>query len=426
MFACLRGSLGLLLSLILGAAGCESRSGQASGSSRANESTEAAVTVLLGKLERGAVSNRLGVDATLEAVAKADYHGRIAGVVEKVLKREGDKVTRGEAVILLEDVDLTLHVEIRTILHAQAVIRVQQADVARSEGEKLARQKEILFEKAKKLYDRAEKLSTGSTSGIVSSEELETKGFDLEDARIAYETCSLQKRKYELDYSQRVEEKKLQAVELKTAKYNLSRTVLSSPIDGVISHLRLKRGEPVSTTQKAFSVVDLSRLEARLHVPQVELERIREGQSVILECEVFPGKRFQGKVEVIIPVVEERGAVDVLVSISDSSHFLKPGMFVNGHVVLETRENAILVPKKAVSYENQQPVIFLVRESIAHRYVVTKGFSTRDAIEVVSLTAFDGTEIHLEAPTSLEDDLGALVLVGHDNLKEGSRVESQR
>ena len=94
VFVWLRGSLGFLLLLILGVA-CDSRPGQASAARLANESIEAAVPVRLGKLERGAVSNRLAVDATLEAVAKADYHGKIAGVVDKVLKREGDEVIRG-------------------------------------------------------------------------------------------------------------------------------------------------------------------------------------------------------------------------------------------------------------------------------------------------------------------------------------------
>lgn len=414
----------VLLVTALAAAGCEGRAGQASTAPLATDSVEAAVPVLLGRLERGSVSNRLGVDATLEAVAKADYRGKIAGVVRSVLKREGDRVKQGDAVIRLEDDDLALQVENKTILHAQATIRVQQADVARDEGEKLAYQKKILYDKAKRLYERAKQLSTGSTSGIISSEELENKTFDLEEAKIAYETSGLQKKKYELDYAQRVQEANLQAVELKTAKYNLSQTVLTSPIDGVISHLRLKTGESVSTSQTAFVVVDLSRLEARLHVPQVELERIREGQTVILECEVFPGKRFQGRVEVINPVVDERGSVDVLVSVTDPTGFLKPGMFVNGNIVLETRENAVLVPKKAVSYENQEPIIFLARDNVAHRYVVTKGFSTRDAIEVRALTAFDGTEIRFESGE--EEDLGDLVVVGHDNLKEGSRIEPQR
>ncbi len=408
------------LVMVLALSGCEGHSGEASAARIRDHRTDAPVRVLLGRLERGTVSDRLSVDADLEPVAKADCHPQIPGVVRKVLKREGDPVKYGEPVILLAADELELQVENKRILHAQARIRVQQAEVAQREGTELSRQKKILLEKAQNVFSRAKTLAAGASPGIISSEELEAKSYDLEDARITYETASLRQEKYKLDYAQRVEEEKLQAVDLKTAEYYLSQTVLASPLDGVISYLRLKPGERAQTTARAFSVVDLTKLEARLQVPQRELARIREGLKVVLECEVFPDKEFHGTVEVINPVVGEQGTVEVLVAVVDPTGFLKPGMFVNGEIILETRDAALLVPKKAVSYDNQEPVIFLVRDQIAHRYVVIPGFATRDAIEVVALTGMDGTGINLGV-----GDLEGLVLVGHDNLTEGSRIESE-
>ena len=211
--------------------------------------------------------------------------------------------------------------------------------------------------------------------------------------------------------------------------------VLKSPLTGRISFLKLKRGEYVGSTTRAFAVVNLAKLEARLFVPQRELQRIRVGQSVRIRSEVFPEKSFAGVLEVINPAIDpDTGMVRVIVSVTDpkAEGQLKPGMFVNGDVILEARENARLVSKKAVVFENQRRVLFLVEgegdEAIARRYIV----NSTDA----STQRSDSVVEQVSEVRSLEDVVGnvrtdipadaRVVLQGHNDLKDGARVRVER
>jgi membrane fusion protein (multidrug efflux system) len=410
-------SLGLpFLASCGGARGDFPGAASAEGDKKDKDGAEPKVLVRLGKFERGDISNRLPVSADLEAVERADVPAEIAGVIREVLRREGDQVAKGDPVVRLVDDDLRLAVEMKRLLAQQAVGKVKQADVARREGEKAARQKSIGLQKAKDVYDRLAQLSREGGPGLIPKEEEEGKRLDVEQADVDLAAATLDIEKRQLAYEEAIHSERLAQIELETAEYKLSQTVLRSPIDGAISHLVAKRGERVSTTEAVFKVAATSRLEARLHVPQRELARVRVGLDVVITCEVFPERTFSGKVEVVNPVVdEETGAVRVIVGVTDPEGFLKPGLFVGGEIVLDTRRESLLVPKKAVSYVNREAVVFLVKDGVASRFVMTPGYSTRDHIEVLRLTAEDGT-----AADPLD---GELVLVGHNNLRHGSRVE---
>ena len=165
-------------------------------------------------------------------------------------------------------------------------------------------------------------------------------------------------------------------------------------------------------------MVNNDRLEVKLFVPQRELPQLKRGQRVVIVCQVFEGKTFEGHVDVINTVVDDEGMVRVIVTVSDPSGFLKPGMFINGEILLETHENALLVPKRAILYENQDAIVYLVQDRIARRYVIREGLAMSDAIEVLALVGRDG-EVLKDVP-----EKGSLVLMGQNNLKDGSRVES--
>ncbi len=396
-------------------ASCDAQRGEAS-SDEKGPGAEAPVLVRVGKFDHGEISDRLPVAADLEAVKRADVLPEVSGVVREILHREGDRVKRGDAVVRLVDEHLKLLVEQKRLLATQAKGKIAQADVARREGQELIRQKKLQLEKVEAEYERTKKLSEDAAQGLVSKEEVDVKRYAFEQAQIDRQTCILGGEKLELEHSQAVESQKLAEVDLRTAEYNLSQMTLRSPIDGAITYLTVKPGEMLSVSTRAFAVVDTSKLEARLHVPQRELSRIRAGLPVRILCEVFAEREFAGSIEVVSPVVDkDKGTVEVIVGVADPTSFLRPGMFVNAEIVLDTRKDAALVPKKAVSYENQEPIIFLVKDKTARRCVLKPGYSTKTHIEVLGLTGQDGQ------PVSPDD--GALVEIGHNNLKEGSKVE---
>ena len=378
------------------------------------------VLVRLGEFRRGEISSSLPVSAELEAVQEADVYAEVSGKILEVLHREGDFVRRGEPVVIIDDEDYRLTEENKKILRDQTKTKLEQARLAPKEGEAELQQKSLLFEKAEAEYGRALK---SHKDGILSPEETETKRYEREQARIDRTTASLQIENYKLAEKEAEQALRLAEVELRTATLNLGRTQILSPIDGYISYLEVKQGEFVRANSGAvnvpapvFSVVNLERLEARVYVPQRELRRLQLEQPVRITCDVYPEKEFWAEVEVINPVIDnEIRTVQVIVGVGDPSRLLKPGLFINAEIILDTHKNTWLVSKRAVIYENQEPVLFLVHDSVARRYIVRKGYSSQDEIEVLGLTDADGNEVDPSA--------GRLVLVGHNKLKDESAVE---
>lgn len=384
-------------------------------STEEDPTTESRVLVEVGAFEHGDVSDRLSVYAALEAVVRAEVHAEMTGAIAALQHREGDAVAEGDVVVRLHDAELQLAVQTKRIQAEQAKAKVEQADLAQREGGQVVEQKKLLLEKAQSEYDRLRQLAEDEARDLISKEELETRRFDLAQARLDQANAELQEKKLALQHQEAGHAERFARVELETAEYKLSQSVLRSPIDGTISYLLSKRGELVATGAHVFTVVNLEKLEARLQIPQRELARVRVGQEVAIRCKVFPEKVFQGKVDVVNPVLDVNGTVPALVGLSDPEGFLKPGLFITGEIVLETRPNVVLVPKKAVSYLNNESVLFLVNDGIARRYFLRKGFSDRDRIEVLGLRDASGEELG-----SWE---GGLVIVGHNNLKDGSQVE---
>ncbi|MBI4585530.1 MAG: efflux RND transporter periplasmic adaptor subunit [Planctomycetes bacterium] len=388
------------------------------------ESTEPPVLVRLGSFLRGPISSLLRVHADLEAVDRANVYPELSGVVKEILHREGDEVKKGEPVVQLEDRERQLALEAKKILWEQAKSKVRLAELSAQELGETVKTKALGIEKAQLEFERVAELfgSSENQGGIISKEGYDTKRIAFEEAKVQHQAASIQAEKAQVDYSLSVQNEKQAKVDLDTAEYLLSRTVLSSPVGGSLTFLELKPGELVGPSTKAFSVMSSDKLEARLYVPQKELGRLARGQLVDIRCEVFPDKAFQGRIDVINPVVDpEKGMVRVIVKVEDprAKGFLRPGMFVSGEVVLEIRENALLIPKKAVLYENKDPIIFLAQDGVARRYVVEQGFSSKDFIEALALIDASG------APLEEFPEQGALILMGHNNLKDGARVKAE-
>ena len=396
----------------------------------ADKSEDTPTLVYVSTFEYGSIEDRLKVHAELEAVERADVFPEVNGVVVKVLAREGDGVERGHPIVQLDDRELELTAKIKKVLWEQKLSNVQRAELAIRELEATLETKQLLVEKAKLEYERMAKLFSGA-GGVVSKEEYDGKKYAFEEAAANERTEEIKLDKARVDHKLAEKAATQAGLEYQTSEFDRSRMLLKSPLAGRVSFLELKPGEYVSPAARVFAVVNPANLEARLFVPQRELQRLRVGQSVRIRSDVFPERSFEGVLEVINPTVDPvTGTVRVIVSVTDraAAGQLKPGMFVSGDIILETRENTRLVSKKAVIFENQRRVLFLVEgegdEAIARRYMV----NSNDASTQGSNAA---TESVIEV-RSLEDETGNLrtdipvdarvVFQGHNNLKDGARV----
>jgi membrane fusion protein (multidrug efflux system) len=307
------------------------------------------VPVETALVTRGAISSFLSFNATLETEAVVDIFPQTSGQVEALLVEEGSVVEEGDPLLKIEDRELRVDVDETT-----ANFEHLQRNFARTED----------------LYQR----------NLINRQDYETQTYQLDQARLR----------------------------LERAKIRLSYATVRAPFSGVISAREAQVGSRVGTGTKLFSMVKLDDILARVYVPGRYLPIVAENQSAVITSEFLPDRVFEGWVKRISPVIDPKsGTFKVTVGVkSDKRHELPPGLFVSVRVITNTRESAVLVPKRAVVYEGGERYVFTVANGRAVKRKLVAGYEDPNNIEAVS-----GFEV------------GAPVIVlGHNGLKDGAMV----
>lgn len=296
----LLGSLGLL-----NATGCGMPMGggpEGMGDFEKKKDKPEPVTVVeLGTAERGAVAEVLTTSASVESEASADIVPSTTGIVVSVHHDEGDPVKKGDLLAVLDNVNLDASAERAS------------ADLRRLQGQ----------------YDEMLRLKA---SGAVSSRELEDLAYQLENAKTS----------------------------MREASRSFGQTRLVAPFDGVVAARDVRVGELAGSGRAAFKVVDLTTLRVVAQLPERDLSRVAVGQKAVLISAYDEDARTDGEVQRIAPVVDAAsGTFRVTVSVDPAQKALRPGQFVTVDLEVDRREDVVVVPRKAIVYEDGAPVVYV-------------------------------------------------------------------
>ncbi len=218
---------------------------------------------------------------------------------------------------------------------------------------------------------------------------------DLQRARTLFETRTIPKQ--ELDQaSQRfelAEARRRQAVaDLESAKLQLGYTQITSPIDGVVASISTQRGETVAasfTSPTFVTIIDLHRLELWAYVDETDIGKVQPRQKVEFSVDAYPGKTMHGVVKTIYPdAIIQNNVVNYIVVVTiegTEGSTLRPQMDANVNVFTEFKRDVLVVPKKAVQFDDtgRKYVTVLAGNAPERRYITT-GISDDRYYEVLS------------------------------------------
>ncbi|KRA51273.1 hemolysin D [Pseudoxanthomonas sp. Root65] len=281
-----------------------------------------AVPVEVAKVSHRPVAASYSGTAALEALGESQVVAKTSGVALAVLVEEGQVVRAGQALVRLDPDRLRLQV-------AQA---------------------EAQMRKLENNYRRAQQLVEQQ---MISANDVDQIKYDLENARAFYRAAALE----------------------------LSYTTVTAPISGVVASRSIKTGNFVQINTPIIRIVDQSRLEATLNVPERELSTLKAGLPIALAVDALPGKVFQGKVDRIAPVVDSGSGTFRVVGSFASDGVLQPGMFGRIRIDYDQRANALVVPRVAL-LDDGDPAVFAVRNGKAARVPVKVGYVDGEWIEV--------------------------------------------
>ncbi|MBT5927023.1 MAG: efflux RND transporter periplasmic adaptor subunit, partial [Verrucomicrobia bacterium] len=183
------------------------------------------------------------------------------------------------------------------------------------------------------------------------------------------------------------------------------------PIKGTITSRSVKVGDKVTTGTPIFEIINLESTVAIVHAPEQYLPKLKKDMKDRLISGTLGDQVFDGYIKRISPVVDaEAGTVKVVVGVKELGA-LSPGMWVKVELVLDENTEAILIPKRSITYAVDQTFAFKVQEDAdgvrrAMRQLVVARNSDKDHIEPV-----DGFE---------EGEL--IVVAGQGGLKDESLI----
>ena len=317
----------LTFSCVLALSACGSRDATTPSTKTGSnaESTRAAVTVEVVAATRRPISASYSATAALETPNEAQVVAKTSGVLLRLMVEEGDQVKAGQVLAKIDAERPNLEVR-----RAQALLRKLEAELARS----------------KELFERK----------LVAADLYEKIRFDVETQRAVYEMTRLE----------------------------LSYTDVVAPISGVVAQRMAKIGNLIQLNSALFRIVDVSRLEATLNVPEREIATMRAGARVQLQVDALPGAFFEGHVERISPVIDAGSGTFRVVCAFDPDARLRPGMFGRISVVFDQRDDVLTVPRVALLEGDGETAVYKVVGGKALRTPVQVGYLSGDVAEIRS------------------------------------------
>ena len=205
-------------------------------------------------------------------------------------------------------------------------------------------------------------------------------------------------------------------IALDQAKLNLTGSQLIAPFDGMVAVVSIQVGQQVSSSAEAVTLVNLSKLEAQVNVSETDLPNIKVGQSVQVTFDALTGQTFTGTVtNVALVGTTSSGVVNYPVTIaldqpgaSASPSEIRPGMSANVSIVVERRDNILLVPNRAVKTSGKQKTVTVLKDGKSTQVTVTLELSGDTQSEVTSgLNEGDAVVIQQTTTTSSQGGAGA-------------------
>jgi HlyD family secretion protein len=263
-------------------------------------------------VERGAITQTVSANGTLNPVVLVSVGSQISGIVEKLYADFNDKVKAGQVLLELDPALTRAQLEQSeaSLASARASLVLAKANEARSRD----------------LYAQQ----------YVTRQDLDTsiQAFKAAEAQVA-----------------------LAEAQVSHDRTNLNYTVIRSPVSGVVVSRDVDVGQTVAAsfqTPELFKIAqDLSKMQIDSSYAEADVGSIRVGQHATFRVDAFPNRTFHGVVhQVRLNPTTQQNVVtyDVVITVDNADKVLMPGMTAYVNIAVAHRQEALLVPNAALRF----------------------------------------------------------------------------
>ncbi len=350
-------------------------------------------------------------DGVLYPLDQASITPKVAAPVQKFFVHRGDHVKRGQLLAVLENRDLVYAAAEGKGGVEQAETNLRTTEVSTVPDSVIKAQTDLdnardARESAKRLLESRQQLfKQGALAGRL-----------LDEAQVAYTQADSQFRSAQayMKAAEAVKQDQIKgaAAQLKTAQahfdsqeaqVNYSRIV--SPISGIVSDRPLNVGEMANPGSPVITIVDISKIIARVNVPQSDASAVKVGQPASL-TQPDSKDEIEGKVTMVSPAADPNTTtVQIWIEVDNPDALLRPGTSVHAAIATEVFKAATVVPAAAIlpGEEGGTAVLTISADSVAHKRAVTLGVREGNQVQILS-GANPGEEVVVVGGMGLDDN----------------------
>lgn len=268
--------------------------------------------------------DNLSLSGTLEANEEINIRSEIAGIVESILFEEGTKVSKGQVLLRVNDVELRA--------------QLSKAKTTQQLASENQRRAQLLLEKQ-----------------AISQEEFDISNADLASARAESDLIAAQ----------------------------LDKTTVRAPFSGTIGLRSISKGSFVTPETTIAKLVNTSQIKLTFSIPEKYVSQIKTGTT--LTFTTSDSQKYTATIYALEPMIDIATRTLKIRAIADNSEGkLYPGTFANVMLPLETVNDALMVPTQALIPIQNGKIIFVSKNGKAQEFQVETGTRTDSLIRVLS------------------------------------------
>jgi len=281
----------------------------------------------------GSIVSVISATGTLQAVTTVQVGSQVSGIVESLRADFNQLVKKGEVLATLDQSDYNSALEQARASLAGAQAEAERLRVAQTAAAMaLTRARELT---AKQLLPAVELESAETASRTAAANVIGA------DAKIKQARSSVQ-----------------------TAQVNLAKTVIQSPIDGVVIARNVDVGQTVSASMSAPTLfviaADLSQMQLNTSIDESDLGNVQADQPVTFRVDAYPSETFRGRVSQVRlnpTTVQNVVTYAAIIDAPNPALKLKPGMTANVTIEVARRDEVLRVPAAALRFKPDAAVL---------------------------------------------------------------------
>lgn len=339
-----------------------------------NQSSTTQTVTQTATVERGTLVVSLSTSGQVTAANSATVDTAATGVVKKINVQNGQSVSAGDPIVEL-DLDQDSK---QKYLAASASYLSAKNSLANSQNSLNTLQASMFSANVKFINDAVE------------------RDLDVTDPTYIQENATWLAAENAYKNQQNAIQAAQQSLSSSWLSYKSQSPIVYAPISGKINGLSLTVGSVISSqssnsnaasSQRIASVVTDANPTITLNLTQIDVPKVKIGNRATVTLDAFSGKTYTGKVVSIDTVGSVSSNVTTyptVIQLDTKNAEMYPNMSATANIILDTKDNVLLVPKAAVQTLNGQTTIRLMKNGVMQSVDVVVGSSSDTQTEIVS------------------------------------------